>query len=112
MPVSARVRGEVYSIPTARLISLDNRLLNGVSFIRRRVWLNLPRVTNLKEVNGVAKYAIFDRMKAWMYFGREEAWADKLDAGYYFSPVTVYMGYPYPYSYFSLKELDGKASIE
>jgi hypothetical protein len=84
-PPWAKVKGEVYLVPPERIFFLDSYRKNGVEFVRKRVHLILP----FRHV----KYPGFPQlqdMKAWMYVGKPDYWADRLDAGANFAPVRPF----------------------
>lgn len=82
---AAKIKGELYSIPSSLLAKLDKEKQNGVQFIRRREKLVIPY--RLKGDEGTLRV---DFIKAWMYVGVPSFWEPHLDAGYLFSPVNRY----------------------
>lgn len=104
----ARIRGEALLIKTEALEVLDRYRRNTVEFVRKRVQLMLPQMTN--EGTPV-------QITAWMYVGKNETWRKDMEwdasfyrnqkKGYQFSPVSTYPDtrtWFNRYAHFTIKE--------
>lgn len=80
----ARIKGEVYAIPSHKMPILDNFKQNGLIFQRERVRLLLPYRTLTKQFNALER-DIYERssrlsalqdtiISAWMYIGVPDYW--------------------------------------
>lgn len=113
MVPQARVKGELFLIDSQRIFDLDEILLNGVEFRRKKVNILVPYCRNRRIVNADHNYedqrldAIY-RLQAYMYVGRHDYWKDHLDAGYHFKLCTCYSprGLILPGSYYDFTPLE------
>lgn len=122
---SIRIKGELYLVPTEKLIELDKDKDNGIFFLRERTSLLLPykrtdwikdRSQLEKKLDQPLEHAYVSTtgiatIKAWIYTGIQSHWEPKFDGGFEFSAVRVFrptrnvLG---NYSYFSQLEYDDK----
>lgn len=109
---SARIKGQLYGILPPQFKELDKHKLNGVSFIRVRVNIQIPyrRIVKMREEQGTVKLdEEIQRVRAWMYIGVPNYWDDQIDSGFLYSPTQIYhpnREWLDKYYYFSQKEYD------
>lgn len=96
--VSARVRGELWDIPTELVVEvLDKYKRNGVEFQRQKLQIIYPYktlVTQLNRDSNLEEYQFSGEQiyhyTAWMYVGLEKYWADYFDGGYTVGPCRLF----------------------
>ena len=86
----AKIKGELWKVPSNHFYSLDKFMGNGRVFRRSRVLLEVP--LKMLYRNGAHTHIerIIPNQEAYMYVGIKEFWEPQLDGGYYFQPMTIF----------------------
>ena len=87
----AKIVGELYEVAPSMIKSIDSYLLNGVTFDRKRVALQVP----FRYRDDPPSTQRVQRIKAWMYVGPDEFWLDQLDTGAVYTQVKLYSANSY-----------------
>jgi len=109
----ARIKGQLWIVPTEVLISLDNLRKNGVEFSRQRVRVEIPyRIETYKPAYGhdhpdlkkwvrvLSKQRFTEDQIAWIYMGKRTFWNNHISHLDYrrvnrFHPKECWIGTPY-----------------
>jgi len=87
--LEGRIKGELYLVKSSRYEELDNYMLNGVEFRRKRVKLLFAYRHQLGR-SGAAAEELIKEVEAYMYVGRQTYWREHIDAGHMFPRVQMY----------------------
>jgi len=94
-----KIRGELYLVPPQMLFRLDNYKRNGVVWERKRAHIIIP--SRSQRFMGIPKR---DDIKAWMYTGKTDYWADMINDGVQynnmFKPVRNFYNKNLGHSYY------------
>jgi gamma-glutamylcyclotransferase (GGCT)/AIG2-like uncharacterized protein YtfP len=116
---ASKIKGELYSIASTSIKEIDNYMLNGVQFQRKKIRLVIPyheiEIGEERDDNGsVCSYHNTPKayiVRAWFYEGRPEHWDPILDYGYSSRIVGLYPSektYLNNHYYYSLGEHEGR----
>jgi hypothetical protein len=86
----AKIKGELWKVPSKSFFFLDKLYENGKLFRRERVSLELPLRMLYQNGNDSFVERIITEQEAYMYIGIPEIWEPLIDGGYLFQPVTIY----------------------
>ncbi len=91
-PPFVPIRGKVYRVEPRRFLDIDREKMNGVQFIRQKVWVVVPYQKLFFKDRQIAENVIGGnvgrslvkrkgvwRFQAWIYYGNEEYWSDILN---------------------------------
>lgn len=88
----APIMGELYRIPSSRIVDLDNYRQNGVIYTRVRIPIAVPfhkAVDHKLHGEMISKKERVVGLEAYCYLGNTAHWNPLLDNGYNFSPVRA-----------------------
>lgn len=117
------IKGRLILLSTEEMIQLDEAVLNGVQFTRKKVEIRVPREFETNERDATIRlgsdiFPAYHRrnsrvcaptggvVKASMHIGRAEHFADQLDGGFKFSPVKPFDQYKSKYLQFTVRDFE------
>ncbi len=75
----AKIAGEIFSIRPGNFIDLDNYMLNGLQFQRKRVIIDMPFRSRDPHSGKLYSDVITQKIGAWMYLGVDDYWYPELN---------------------------------
>jgi hypothetical protein len=86
----AKIKGELWKVPSSRFNFLDQWMHNGRLFKRERVTVEIPLKIQKVYDDGTSEIErIVSDQEAFMYVGIPEVWEPQLDGGYLFQAVGI-----------------------
>lgn len=101
----ARIKGQLFFVPTRLFFDLDFDKRNGVQFHRIMTDIEVPYENRMRHhvLNKLAYKRGIIRMKAWMYQGNRTHWEKEIDNGFFFKRLQIYERPDLPRYYFFTK---------
>lgn len=104
---TARVKGELYSVSTKKLLELDTHKVNTLQFERQRIILKIPFTVEYEDQPYARTHGI--RLWAHAYIGKSNYWDGLIDNGAQFNLVRKFNGkdeFTPPYYWFTNDECE------